>query len=71
MYVSLLFSVTPHFLPPPSLELISLSIHSDKAEFCICIFIAHPIRPDVFLILCVPLVSICANNFHNFILLGD
>ena len=33
------FSVTPHLLPPPSLELISLSIHSDKVQFCICIFL--------------------------------
>ena len=48
------FSVTPHLLPPPSLELISLSIHSDKVQFCIYFFIVHPIRPDVFLILCVP-----------------
>ena len=72
MYVSLLFSVTPHFLPPPSLELISLSIHSDKVQFRICIFYRPPNSTRyIFDTLCSYLVSICANNFHNFVLLGD
>ena len=72
VYVSLLFSVTLHPLPPPSLELISFSIHLNKIQFCICVFYRPPNSPRcIFDTLSSYLVSICANNFHNFILLGD
>ena len=42
MYVSLLFSVTLHPLPPPSLDLISLSINFKNFQFCICVFYRPP-----------------------------
>ena len=68
VYVSLLFSVTLHPLPPPSLELISFSIHLNKIQFCICVFYRPPNSPRcIFDTLSSYLVSICANNFHNFI----
>ena len=42
MYVSLLFTVTPHPLPSPALELISLSVYPNKEQFCIIMCFLSP-----------------------------
>ena len=54
------------------LELISLSFYFNKIQICTCVFYRPPNSTRcIFDTLCSYLVSICANKFHNFVLLGD